>query len=330
MLQYWMSRVYPIIATKSHSLSRRNEATRSWQHTSLHPSDIGYWPKELFNLMDNGGNIVGAGGVVHASPFGSSPAMGHGQFPKQPVPLDGSPTFSDVKVMNSKYESHRMDYFPIEKLLDSPQCYGIEIGINEPPHHDHRGPGKDDNATKSKKTRKVQFDPQGPRESKYTFLQDSDEQIQGSSAKGGKGSKARKSTLSKESQPLELKTDKELPENAKCLMDCEAFEILQGIKEQMAVLSEDPSVKLPVSFDRGLEYVKYGRCYMNPQSVRQILEPLKKHGVSESEMCVIANVCPESIDEVFAFVPSMKGRKDKISEPLEEALMKLSKLKRSA
>lgn len=89
---------------------------------------------------------------------------------------------------------------------------------------------------------------------------------------GGKGSKARKSTLSKESQPLELKTDKglvhsatlstkapfalhvnicvmvfaELPENAKCLMDCEAFEILQGIKEQMAVLSEDPSVKLPV------------------------------------------------------------------------------------
>ncbi|CAF1919644.1 unnamed protein product, partial [Brassica napus] len=190
------------------------------------------------------------------------------------------------------------------------------------------GSGKDDNATKSKKTRKVQFDPQGPRESKYTFLQESDDQIQGSSAKGtnfllclivsrllkllpswtigGKGSKARKSTLSKESQPLELKTDKELPENAKCLMDCEAFEILQGIKEQMAVLSEDPSVKLPVSFDRGLEYVKYGRCYMNPQSVRQILEPLKKHGVSESEMCVIANVCPESIDEVFAFVPSMK------------------------
>ncbi|KAL0827350.1 PREDICTED: DNA-directed RNA polymerases IV and V subunit 4 isoform X1 [Brassica oleracea var. oleracea] len=220
------------------------------------------------------------------------------------------------------------------------------------------GSGKDDNATKSKKTRKVQFDPQGPRESKYTFLQESDDQIQGSSAKGGKGSKGRKSALSKESQPLELKTDKglvhsatfstkapppfvlhvnicvmvfaELPENAKCLMDCEAFEILQGIKEQMAVLSEDPSVKLPVSFDRGLEYVKYGRCYMNPQSVRQILEPLKKHGVSESEMCVIANVCPESIDEVFAFLPSMKGRKDKITEPLEEALMKLSKLKRSA
>lgn len=92
---------------------------------------------------------------------------------------------------------------------------------------------------------------------------------------------------------------------------------------------------------------------------------------------MIANVCPESIDEVFAFVPSMKvcisasspgseacfldscvcifsvfisnsyekanefvffcfllskfvqGRKDKISQPLEEALAKLSKIKRS-
>ena len=76
----------------------------------------------------------------------------------------------------------------------------------------------------------------GPRESKYTFLQDSDDQIQGSSAKGtnfllclivsrllkllpswtigGKGSKARKSTLSKESQPLELKTDKGLVHSA--------------------------------------------------------------------------------------------------------------------
>ncbi|KAL0685061.1 hypothetical protein Bca4012_051909 [Brassica carinata] len=248
----------PLEAGNIHPFIHQDKQTGNWWLSTLGYNlfkvDIGYWPKELFNLMDNGGNIVGAGGVVHASPFGSSPAMGHGQFPKQPVPSDGSPTFSDVKVMNSKYESHRMDYFPIEKLLDSPQCYGIEIGINEPPHHDHRGfffdvggpggntwSGKDDNATKSKKTRKVQFDPQG-----------------------GKGSKGRKSALSKESQPLELKTDKELPENAKCLMDCEAFEILQGIKEQMAVLSEDPS------------------------------------------MCVIANVCPESIDEVFAFLPSMK------------------------
>ncbi|KAF8100781.1 hypothetical protein N665_0217s0008 [Sinapis alba] len=106
------------------------------------------------------------------------------------------------------------------------------------------GSDKDDNSTKSKKTRKFQWE----------------------------GTNARKISLSKESQPLELKTDKELPENAKYLMDREDFEVLQGIKEQMAVLSEDPSLKLVVSFDSGLEYVKDGRCYMNHQSVRQILE----------------------------------------------------------
>ncbi|CAN8267048.1 unnamed protein product [Cochlearia groenlandica] len=190
------------------------------------------------------------------------------------------------------------------------------------------GSGKDDNA-KGKKTRKVQFGSLGTSESSFKILPESDEQYQGfSSAKGGKGTKAKKIPLSKGSQSLELKTEKDLPENAKCLMDCEAFEFLEGIKEHIAVLSEDPSIKIPVSFDRGLEYLKYGSCYVNPESVRHILDPLKKYGVSESEMCMIANVCPESIDEVFSFVPSMKGRKDKISQPLEEALTKLSKLKR--
>ncbi|ESQ39939.1 hypothetical protein EUTSA_v10001026mg [Eutrema salsugineum] len=201
---------------------------------------------------------------------------------------------------------------------------GIKSSLKSPSKY---GSGKDDNSTKSKKTRKVQFDPLGTSDSKYKIVQDSDYQFQGSSAKGGKGTNAKKITRSKESQPLELKTEKELPENAKCLMDCEAFQILEGIKEQLAVLSDDPSIKIPVSFNRGLEYLKLGSCYTNPQSARQILEPLKKHGVSEGELCMIANVCPESIDEVFAFVPSMKGKKDKISQPLEEALTKLSKLK---
>ncbi|KAJ4887930.1 hypothetical protein Rs2_27678 [Raphanus sativus] len=39
--------------------------------------DIGYWPKELFNLLDNGANIAGVGGVVQASRSGSSPPMGN-------------------------------------------------------------------------------------------------------------------------------------------------------------------------------------------------------------------------------------------------------------
>ncbi|XP_010065402.2 uncharacterized protein LOC104452609 [Eucalyptus grandis] len=67
--------------------------------------------------------------------------------------------------------------------------------------------------------------------------------------KGGKGDKtgrAAKSSAPKEQPPLELRVEQELPKHAKCLMDCEAAEILQGIQEQMVVLSEDPTVKIPV------------------------------------------------------------------------------------
>ena len=38
----------------------------------------------------------------------------------------------------------------------------------------------------------------------------------------------------------------ELPKNAKCMMDCEAALILKGIQEHMVVLSEDPTIKIPL------------------------------------------------------------------------------------
>lgn len=38
----------------------------------------------------------------------------------------------------------------------------------------------------------------------------------------------------------------ELPKNTKCLMDCEAAEILQGIQDRMVVLSADPAIKIPM------------------------------------------------------------------------------------
>ncbi|CAF1921087.1 unnamed protein product [Brassica oleracea] len=63
--------------------------------TSLHPSDepeldVGYWPKELFDILDSGANMVGVGGVVHSSPSGASPTMGNGKFP------DGGRRFSNL------------------------------------------------------------------------------------------------------------------------------------------------------------------------------------------------------------------------------------------
>ncbi|GLU20642.1 hypothetical protein SLE2022_368320 [Rubroshorea leprosula] len=191
--------------------------------------------------------------------------------------------------------------------------------------------GNGDGAAKSKRGRKVQFDSQGSPEPAFNF---SSSKSDGrgfslpSSKSDGKAGNRGKTPVAKEAQPLELKVEKELPENAKCLMDCEAANILQGIQGQMVLLSADPSIKLPESFDRGLQYAETHSKYTDPPSVRRVLETLTKHGVSNSEICVIANVCPESMDEVFALVPSLKGKRSKLSEPLKEALDELAKLKK--
>ncbi|XP_031395529.1 DNA-directed RNA polymerases IV and V subunit 4-like [Punica granatum] len=192
--------------------------------------------------------------------------------------------------------------------------------------------GKEDGSTKSKKGRKVQFDSDkvSPKSSGKTESLFS----KGNTGKGGKGDNTAstvKKSPSKPPPPLELKVEQELPKNAKCIMDAEALQILQGIQDQMVILSEDPSIKIPASFDRGLQYAKTtGNRYTDYQSVRRILETLKEHGVTEGEICVIANVGPETADEVFALVPSLKGKKEKLMEPLKGVLDELAKLKQLA
>ncbi|KAL1212640.1 Protein neprosin [Cardamine amara subsp. amara] len=99
--------------------------------------DIGYWPKELFNLISNGANMVGVGGVVQASHSGPSPPMGNGNFPNGD--RMGSAIIINIDVLDSNYEQRRMDSFPIEKLVDSPNCYGLGIGKVKPFHRTHLG-----------------------------------------------------------------------------------------------------------------------------------------------------------------------------------------------
>lgn len=195
--------------------------------------------------------------------------------------------------------------------------------------------GKDDSVAKSKRGRKVQFDSEGSLDTNSTKSNGKADipSFKGDLGKAGKGEKAGsggKSQKPKAPDPLELRVEQELPANATCLMDCEAAEILQGIQEKMVVLSDDPAIKLPVSFDRGLAYAQRNRLYDNPQAVKQILEPLKQHGVSDGELCMIANFHLESVDEVFALVPSFKKKKNKLRVPLENVLAELAKLRRAA
>ncbi|XP_031247340.1 DNA-directed RNA polymerases IV and V subunit 4-like [Pistacia vera] len=196
--------------------------------------------------------------------------------------------------------------------------------------------GKDDSSAKSKRGRKVQFDTEGSPEGKFDFFSKSNGTFEttfakGGLAKGGKGDKLAnggKASSAKEAQPLELRVEQELPKNAKCLMDCEAAYILEGIQEQMVLLSADPTIKIPVSFDRGLLYAKSGSHYTDPQAVRKLLDPLMEHGVTDSEICVIANICPETIEETFALVPSLKAKRSTLRGPLKDVLIELANLKK--
>ncbi|CAM8993073.1 unnamed protein product [Rhodiola kirilowii] len=188
--------------------------------------------------------------------------------------------------------------------------------------------GKDDSSGKVRKAKKVQFEYEGATQENGMF----------SSKSGGKGGFAngkgdraksgpKKTVVMKDTTPLELNVEQELPKNVKCMMDCEASETLDGIRDQMVLLSADASIKLPMSFNKALDYAKATSHFVNPQPVMQALQILKKHGASESEICMIANVCPETADEVFALVPSLKVKKSRLSEPLKTVLSELAKLR---
>ncbi|XP_024961523.1 DNA-directed RNA polymerases IV and V subunit 4-like isoform X2 [Cynara cardunculus var. scolymus] len=191
--------------------------------------------------------------------------------------------------------------------------------------------GKDDNSAKLK-GRKVQFDSEDLYDDKFDTngngkSNGKDDTSFAKGGKGDKGGKAGKGSAKKEPPPLLLKVEQELPENAKCLMDCEAAQILQGIQEHMVLLSKDPTIKIPSSFDRALQYANRGNHYTNPHSARQVLESLKDQGLSDGEMCVIANTAIESVGEAFGLMPSLKAKKSKVKEPLRSALTELEKLK---
>ncbi|KAL2580244.1 hypothetical protein AAZV13_15G112900 [Glycine max] len=190
--------------------------------------------------------------------------------------------------------------------------------------------GKDDSATKSAKKRMVQFSSDGP--SFESGVSSSSLPSQKSGGKGGKGDNVAnggKSSQSKDSHSSDHRVDQKLPENIKCLIDCEAVDILQGIQERMVMLSRDSTIKMPISFDKGLQYAKSSTKYTDLHSIRRILDPLAKCGLTDSEICVIGNVCPETIDEVFALLPSLKDKRNIDRQVLKDSLSQLAKFRQS-
>ncbi|KAF2537638.1 hypothetical protein F2Q68_00022915 [Brassica cretica] len=87
---------------------------------------IGYWPKELFDIIGHSVDMVGVTGVVQASPSGISPPMGNGHLPTKNE--DESARVKHLLTVNSKFKIKERDINELVKLLDSNKCYGLRDG----------------------------------------------------------------------------------------------------------------------------------------------------------------------------------------------------------
>ncbi|XP_076883922.1 DNA-directed RNA polymerase II subunit 4-like [Bidens hawaiensis] len=91
-------------------------------------------------------------------------------------------------------------------------------------------------------------------------------------------------------------------------MNCEVSLILEHKYEQLQEMPEDPLNQVSQVFKKSLQYVKHFSRYKNPDTVRQIRELLSRYQLAEFELCVLGNLCPETVEEAIAMVPSIKSR----------------------
>ncbi|EYU36013.1 hypothetical protein ABFS83_14G227900 [Erythranthe nasuta] len=116
---------------------------------------------------------------------------------------------------------------------------------------------------------------------------------------------------------------------AKCLMNSEVAIILEHKYEQLQQRAEDPMNQMSQVFEKSLQYVKRFSRYKNNDAVRQVREILSRHQLAEFELCVLGNLCPETVEEAIAMVPSIKTRgRAHDDEAIERMLNDLSLIKK--
>lgn len=131
-----------------------------------------------------------------------------------------------------------------------------------------------------------------------------------------------------EENAAELKLGEEFLK-AKCLMNCEVAMILEHRLEQAQQLSEDPMNQMSQVFEKSLHYVKRFSRYKNPDAVRQVREVLSRYQLAEFELCVLGNMCPETVEEAVALVPTLKDKSRGLDdEAIEKMLNELALIKK--
>ncbi|CAM8899825.1 unnamed protein product [Rhodiola kirilowii] len=131
-----------------------------------------------------------------------------------------------------------------------------------------------------------------------------------------------------EENAAELKIGEEFLK-AKYLMNCEVALILEHKFEQLQQIADDPMNQVSQVFEKSLQYVKRFSRYKNPDAVRQVREILSRHQLAEFELCVLGNLCPETLEEAIAMVPSIKAKgRSQDDDAIEKMLNDLSLIKK--
>ncbi|KMZ56185.1 DNA-directed RNA polymerase II subunit 4 [Zostera marina] len=131
-----------------------------------------------------------------------------------------------------------------------------------------------------------------------------------------------------EENASELKIGEEFLK-AKCLMNGEVAQILDHKYQQLEQISDDPMNQMSQVFEKSQQYVKRFSRYKNANSVKQVREILSRHQLAEFELCVLGNLCPETVEEAVAMVPSVKTKgRSHTDDAIEKMLHDLSLIKK--
>ncbi|CAA7402095.1 unnamed protein product [Spirodela intermedia] len=131
-----------------------------------------------------------------------------------------------------------------------------------------------------------------------------------------------------EENAAELKIGEEFLK-AKCLMNCEVSLILDKKYEQLQNMSDDPLSQTSQVFEKSLQYVKRFSRYKNSETVKQVREVLSRNRLAEFELCVLGNLCPETVEEAIAMVPTIKSKgRFQDDDAIDKMLRDLSLIKK--
>ncbi|CAN6805779.1 unnamed protein product [Brassica oleracea var. botrytis] len=108
----------------------QDKITGNWWTTDVKyrgpDTHIGYWPKELFDLIANSVDMVGVTGAVRASSSGISPPMGNGLLPTEDE--KASAHVKNLEILDSEFIVQESNKYNLEKVLDNNKCYGLKDG----------------------------------------------------------------------------------------------------------------------------------------------------------------------------------------------------------